>query len=150
MTTTVLMLALAAFAGVAFGLQGPVNAGLARHVGGPFAASLVSFAVGVVTMAIAWGVAVAAGAGSNLRGIAAAPPVLLIGGLLGAIGVCGMTIVVPRVGVALAMGTLIFGQMACALAADHFGWFGAEPIPVSARRLAGGAVLLVGVWLLRR
>lgn len=137
-------------AGIGFGLQGPINAGLARYVGGPGPASLISFSVGLVTTAMAVAIAHASGHPPALRGAAQAPWFLFLGGLLGGIGVFAMTASVPRLGAGAAISAMMAGQVLCALVVDRFGLFGVEPVPLYGRRVLGAALLVVAVWLTRR
>lgn len=60
----------------------------------------------------------------------------------------GITVAVPRLGVATALGMRTFGNLVAALVADHFGWLSAEAIPLAPRRLAGAALLLAGALLM--
>ena len=140
---------LAALAGVAFSLQGPINAGLARHVGGAPAAALLSFLVAAVTMVAVYAVAAGVGHGGAPT-TAGVPRHLYLAGCLGVVGIVLMTIAVPRVGVSAAVAAMIGGQVVTALVTDRFGWFGGAVIELSPRRLIGAGLVLVGVWLVRR
>lgn len=140
---------IAAGAGAGFALQGPVNAGLARYVGGPVAASFFSFTVGALICAAVFAAAAMMG-GTNVRGFVTAPRHLLIGGLFGSSGVIAMAIIVPRLGVGSATTAMIAGQLVAALVADRMGWFVDAPVPLTARRLAGAALMMLSVWMLRR
>jgi transporter family-2 protein len=47
------------------------------------------------------------------------------------------------------LAAAIAGQLGAALVIDHYGWFGAEVIPISLTRIAGVALLAAGVILIR-
>jgi transporter family-2 protein len=143
------MLLLAALAGVAFSLQGPLNAGLAQHTGSATTAAFLSFVVGVASATVIAGVATAFGRGGTLLpdGV---PRHLFLAGCLGAFGVITMTIIVPRIGVTMAIAAMMAGQLGAALVTDRMGWFGASGAELSTRRLAGAGLMMVAVWMMRR
>jgi transporter family-2 protein len=71
------------------------------------------------------------------------------GGLFGAAFIFMTVVATPRLGAALMLATAIVGQLAAALVIDHYGLFGGDVIPISAMRLAGVALLVGGVVLIR-
>ena len=147
---SLLMYAIAFIAGLGFAMQNPINAGLGRHLGGALPASLVSFAVGGFAVAVLTFASPFGGGAASLKAVASAPAHLLLGGLCGAVGVASMAWVVPRLGVAPAVTTMLFGQLLCALAVDRFGWVTGQALEISPRRYAGAALMMVAVWMLRR
>jgi transporter family-2 protein len=74
----------------------------------------------------------------------------LIGGLFGALIVTGFATTVPVLGVTEATLIYILGSLGAALAIDGFGLLGAAAIPVSATRILGIALAVVGFLLARR
>jgi transporter family-2 protein len=72
------------------------------------------------------------------------------GGIFGATFILMAVIVTPKLGAALMLAASIVGQLAAALVIDHYGWFGADIIPVSLTRIGGVLLLVAGVILLRR
>jgi bacterial/archaeal transporter family-2 protein len=56
----------------------------------------------------------------------------------------------PRLGVAATLVLTVAGQMAAALLLDQWGAFGLMVRPLSATRMAGAALLVVAVLLIRR
>ena len=54
---------------------------------------------------------------------------------------------IPRVGVAGSVTTIVAGQLLVSAALDHFGWLGAIEKPLDGPRTLGLAVVFVGVWL---
>lgn len=71
------------------------------------------------------------------------------GGLFGAIFIGLGIFLVPRLGAATFFALLIAGQMLGSVAFDHFGVLGVPVHPVSAVRIAGIALLIGGVVLIR-
>ena len=72
------------------------------------------------------------------------------GGLMGAFYVAISTVVASQLGTASLLGLALSGQLAMALVVDHFGWLGMPEHPITLTRLAGVALLGVGVWLVSR
>ena len=73
-----------------------------------------------------------------------------VGGLYGAIFVVAAAWGVPRLGVALTITLMVAGQLLIGVVLDHFGAFGTPQHPISWGRVAGVAMVLAGVLLVRR
>ena len=72
---------------------------------------------------------------------------MLLGGALGAIFVFGSTLLVPRLGLALMISLVVFGQIIMSLVMDHYGWLGVPLREISLTRLLGAGLVLTGVLL---
>jgi transporter family-2 protein len=119
---TWLLFALAVLSGVAVAAQSGVNAMLARGVGSPVHAALVSFAVGTLALLV---VAFARRDAIPARAaMAALPWWAWIGGVLGAAYITMAVVAAPRLGAGSLVAAVIAGQLAAAVAIDHFGWLG--------------------------
>jgi transporter family-2 protein len=128
-------------------VQAPTNALLARGVGSPVNAALVSFLVGslaLTAVAFALGVRPAAGA------IRALPWYAWIGGFYGAVFVAMAAFAAPRMGVTYFLMVAIAGQLLMALLLDRLGAFGVPRVDVSPARILGVAFVLAGAFLVRR
>ena len=51
--------------------------------------------------------------------------------------------------VAVTLATILVGQLSAALVVDHYGMFGGPVVRVSLARVAGVALLLAGIMLMR-
>ena len=71
------------------------------------------------------------------------------GGVFGAAFILLAILLLPSLGAATLFALVIAGQVLAAVTLDHFGAFGLTPHPVSAARLAGAALLIAGVVLIR-
>jgi len=140
-------MALAAGCGVS--LQAAVNAELGRGLGHPVTAALVSFAVGTVAL-LAY-VTVMRLPVPSVGKFAAIPWwAWVAGGCIGAYFVSAATALAPRLGVTVFFMSVVAGQIGMAILLDHFGWLNLTERPVTAGRLAGVALMLVGIYLTRR
>jgi len=132
-------------AGAAVAFQSATNAGLAARTG--LAAALIINTIVVLLGALVFFFA------SGARGTffpAGTPWSLYTGGLCGFAIILAAAFVFPRIGVGPAVALIVLGQGAAALAIDHFGILGLARQPISLSRIAGFALILVGVALLRR
>lgn len=134
-------------AGGATALQAPTNAKLMTAVGSPVNAAFVSFAVGTVALGIA---ALVMQTRPDLTAAKALPWYAWIGGLYGVIFVVAATWGVPRLGVALTITLMVAGQLLVGLVLDHFGAFGQPVQPMNLGRVAGVALVIAGVVMVRR
>lgn len=73
----------------------------------------------------------------------------LTGGLIGVVIVLLANVVVPRLGVALAVSLFVAADLFFSSLSDHFGWLGLPRIRITPRRLVGLLLVLIGVLLVR-
>jgi transporter family-2 protein len=135
-----------AAAGGLIALQAPINAHLGRSTGS-LAAALISFAIGTLALAL---IVVLAGQGGELSSVSEVAPVYLIGGLLGAVYVTCALIAVKSVGAGGVAAGTITGQLIASVIVDRLGAFGLEETPLSASRVGGVILLLLGTFLIVR
>jgi transporter family-2 protein len=134
-------------AGAMLPIQFGINAQLASWVDSPLRATLVSFLVG--TLALALVMLVAARDWPPLSRVESAPWWVWVGGLLGAFYVLGSVVAAPKLGAATLVAVILAGQAVASLLVDHFGWVGFEENPITLGRLAGVAFVAIGVALVR-
>jgi transporter family-2 protein len=134
-------------AGGATALQAPTNARMMTAVGSPVNAAFVSFAVGTAALGIA---ALVMQTRPDLTAAKALPWYAWVGGLYGAIFVVSAAWAVPRLGVALTITLMVAGQLLISLMLDHFGAFGVPVQPLNLGRIAGVALVIAGVLMVRR
>ena len=129
-------------------MQAAINARLAKTAdNNPVMAAFVSFAVGTIALMI---YLVIAGQ-FNFRYVSGNSPWWIwTGGLLGTFFVAGIVILLPKLGVTLAFSLVIAGQMLAAIVFDQFGWMGLAVKEISAGKIAGAILLIMGVFLIRK
>jgi transporter family-2 protein len=128
------------------GIQIPLNGLLAQSTG-DLASGLLNFLVGGAVLAAALVLT------GSVRGLAAVPRVrwyYLAGGVFGAINAFAALALVDEIGAGTVTAALVTGQMLASLAIDRAGLFDLHPRPLSARRLAGAALLVAGTILVAR
>lgn len=134
-------------AGGATALQAPTNARLASAVSSPVNAAFISFAVGTLVLGLA---AAFLHTRPDMAATRALPWYAWLGGVYGACFVVAAAWGVPRLGVAMTITLMVGGQLLISLALDHFGVLGVPRQPLNLGRVAGVALVLAGVLLVRR
>jgi len=129
-------------------MQAGINAKLGRLSGGAVIAAFISFLVGTVALAIY--ILLTRKHSIHWSGLQTVPLWLFAGGLIGAFYVAAITFIVPTLGGALTFGLIIAGQLLAAITIDHFGWLGMTVKEISAGRIMGAILLIVGVILIRK
>lgn len=137
-------------AGIALPIQAGLNAQLARSAGQPGAtlwASLISFIIGTLALFLIyfgqrfpW---------PSLDALSKAPFYYWLGGLFGAFFVFVTTTYAPRLGAALFVGILIFGQMSASITIDHSALLGFNYDPITIKKVFGVFLIISGVVLLQ-
>ena len=147
MNPTVIAILAVIVGGALTALQGPTNARLSAAVASPVNAALISFAIGTVALLA---LAAVLQTKPDVAATRALPPAAWLGGLYGAVFVVASAYAVPRLGVATTIVLMVAGQMMLSLILDHFGFMGVPKQPITLTRLAGVAMLIGGVLLVRR
>lgn len=142
-----LLYLLALGAGVSVATQQVLNGNLRTALNSPAWAGLVSYAVGLLTM-IAMAIALRERIPS-WKTMADVPWYAWSGGVFGGVFILLVILLLPSLGAATLFALVIAGQVLAAVTLDHFGAFGLTPHPVNAARLAGAALLIAGVVLIR-
>jgi len=127
--------------------QAPTNAILAKAGGSPILAALISFTVGTAALFLVW---LATPNRPSSAAFAGVPWYAWIGGLYGAMFVAVAAYAAPKIGIASLITVGIAGQIAVALFLDHFGALGLPRDPISLGRVAGAALVIAGVVLVRK
>jgi transporter family-2 protein len=134
-------------AGASALLQQVLVANLRTALGSPYWAVLISYIGGTLTMIAVMAAIrepmIAAGA------IARSSYLTWAAGVFGVIYIVLTILLIPRLGAATVLALLIAGQLLSAIAFDHFGLFGLERHPIDIGRMAGAALLIGGVLLIR-
>ncbi len=74
----------------------------------------------------------------------------LVGGVLGAAYIFILITTAPRLGMATVVGLVVLGQMLMAMVMDHYGWMGLSIHTFNWKRLAGAALMIVGLLMIRK
>lgn len=128
--------------GVAVGLQSPLASMLSQRLGVFESVFIVHFggALAALIPLLVYG-------GGKLGQWRSAPWYTLGAGIFGLVVIGAISYMIPRIGVAGSIITIVAGQLLVGTILDHFGLLGAMQRSLDLTRIVGLAVVFVGVWL---
>ena len=144
-----LILALVVLAGCGQPVQVAANARLRDSVRSPALAALLSFLVGSAVLGALALFGVPGGRG-QWRAVLDTPWWAWVGGLSGAFSVFIAIVALRRSGEATVIAFTIVGQLTLSIVIDHFGWLNVPQRSLSASRVVGAVLLVVGAFLIHR
>jgi len=128
--------------GIAVGLQSPMASMLTQRMG--IFESVFIVHVGGAVIALIPLLFYGGGKLSQWRSV---PWYTLGAGIFGLVVIAAISYMIPRVGVAASIITVVAGQLLVGTILDHFGLLGAAVKPLDVTRVIGISVVLFGVWL---
>jgi transporter family-2 protein len=145
----VVFVLLAMVIGASVVVQASINGELRFLVGDPYRTALISTTVSTLFLIVLSTVVVGRPVpdGSVFTD---APWWMWVGGVLGAIYVAAAAVLISKLGSAVMFTLIILGQLVTAVVMDHFGMIGLDRHPVTAPRIIGISLVLIGVVLVRR
>jgi len=141
MTSIFIIIAVGLVGGIAIGLQSPMSSLIAQKLGifeSVFIVHLGGALIAIIPLLIY---------GSKLNQWRSVPWYALGAGFFGLIVITALSYMIPRIGVAGAITTLIAGQLLMGTILDHYGLLGAAIKPLDISRMIGLSVVMFGVWL---
>lgn len=133
-------------AGLGIPVFAALNAGLGQQLGGPVAATAVTFAIGFV-VATAMLVFTGFPAASTFT---FERPWLWIGAVVMLFYATSVAYSAPRIGLGNAIFFVLLGQIVAAAIIDHFGLLGSIQSAITPKRALGLAVMAFGLYLARK
>jgi bacterial/archaeal transporter family-2 protein len=128
--------------GVAVGLQSPMASMLTQRLG--IFESVFIVHIGGALIAL---IPILVYGGGKLPQWRNVPWYVLGAGVFGLIVIAAISYMIPRVGVAAAITTIVAGQLLVGTILDHFSLLGAMGRSMDLTRAIGLLIVLVGVWL---
>ena len=128
--------------GIAVGLQSPLASLITQRLG--LFESVFIVHIGGAVIALIPLLVLGGGKLAEWRGV---PWYALIAGVFGLVVIGAISYMIPRIGIAGAITTIVAGQLLVGTLLDHFGLLGTAARSMDATRAFGLAVVLVGVWL---
>lgn len=142
METILLIILIGLAGGVAVGLQSPMASMITQRLG--IFESVFIVHVGGAVVAL---IPLLLHGGGKLGQWRSVPWYTLGAGIFGLVVIAAISYMIPRVGVAASIITVVAGQLLVGTILDHFGLLGAAIKPLDVTRVIGIAVVLFGVWL---
>jgi transporter family-2 protein len=129
--------------GVAVGLQSPMASMISQRLGtleSVFIVHVGGAIIALIPLLLFYG-------GGKLAQWKSLPWYVLGAGVFGLVVIGAVSYMIPRVGVAASITTIVAGQLLVGMILDHFGLLGAAVKPFDPTRMIGMAIVMVGVWL---
>ncbi len=142
MESILLVILIGLIGGVAVGLQSPLASLMSQRLG--VFESIFIVHIGGAFLALIPLLIYSGGRLSQWRSV---PWYALGAGVFGLIVISAVSYMIPRVGVAASITTIVAGQLLVGVLLDHFGLLGAVERSINLTRVLGMAVVLAGVWL---
>lgn len=142
MESILLIILIGLVGGVAVGLQSPMASIITQKLG--LFESVFIVHIGGALIALIPLLYFGGGKLTEWRNV---PWYVLGAGIFGLVVIGSISYMIPRVGVASAITTIVAGQLLVGTILDHYGLLGAAGKSIDLTRGFGLAVVLVGVWL---
>ncbi len=142
MESILLIILIGLAGGVAVGLQSPMASMITQRLG--VFESIFIVHIGGALLALLPLLFYGGGKLSQWRSV---PWYVLGAGVFGLVVIGAISYMIPRIGVAGAITTIVAGQLLVSTLLDHFGLLGAMERSLDPTRMLGLAIVLVGVWL---
>jgi transporter family-2 protein len=142
MESILLIILIGLAGGVAVGLQSPIASMITQRLG--MFESVFIVHVGGAVLAL---IPLLLYGGGKLAQWRTLPWYALGAGIFGLVVISAISYMIPRIGVAGAITTIVAGQLLVSVILDQFGWLGTMTRPMDPTRAIGLAVVLLGVWL---
>jgi transporter family-2 protein len=142
MESILLIILIGLAGGIAVGLQSPLASILSQRLGLFESVFIVHIGGAVIAL-----LPLLFHGGGKLSQWRSVPWYALIAGVFGLVVIGAVSYMIPRIGVAAAITTIVAGQLLVATALDHFGLLGTAVRSFDATRVLGMAVVLAGVWI---
>lgn len=142
MESVILIILIGLAGGIAVGLQGPMASMISQRLGifeSVFIIHISGALIAIFPLLFS--------GGGKLAQWKQLPWYTLVAGAFGLIVISAISYMIPRVGVAAAIITVVAGQLLVSTILDHFGLLGAMGRTLDPTRALGLAVVLLGVWL---
>ena len=142
MEPVILIILIGLAGGVAVGLQSPLASMLSQRLGLFESVFIVHMGGALIAM-----IPLLIFGGGKLSAWRSVPWYALVAGVFGLIVIGSISYMIPRIGIAAAITTIVAGQLLVGTILDHYGLLGSSGRSMDISRSIGLAVVLAGVWL---
>ncbi|MEW6401894.1 MAG: DMT family transporter [Chloroflexota bacterium] len=143
MESTFFIILIGLIGGVAVGLQSPLASMISQRIGtleSVFIVHVGGAVISLLPLLIFYG-------GGKLAQWKTVPWYALGAGVFGLVVIGAISYMIPRVGIAAAITTIVAGQLLVGTILDHFALLDAVQKPLEPTRILGLLIVMVGVWL---
>ncbi len=122
----------------------PMNSAVSRWVGSPITASVIFFAVALLTALILFIVAGEYGTVAKIKDV---PGYLYVAGVISVLMIVGTTFLIPKIGARQFFILLVSGQVIMALVVSHLGILESPKDLITLKKIVGAALVVCGVFV---
>jgi bacterial/archaeal transporter family-2 protein len=141
-----LLAPVAVMAGLLMVVQASCNGTLEKVLDRPVTVAVISLTIGITVLLIG-GIAFGQLALPRDK-LALVPWWAWFGGALGALSLLSQPLAAPRLGAAMYIGLFVTASSVASVVVDHFGWLGFDQHSAGIGRLAGCALMVIGIALI--
>lgn len=145
--TDLFWIIVALLSGAMLPIQAALSTRLGQNVDNSIYASFITFAIGTLSLLV---FILLSRQTASLGGLRQVHWTTWTGGVIGAAYVTAIIFLYPRLGPSMSFCLIVLGQLLLALLLEHFGWLDAEHHPISVLRLVGLALVIGGIYLMKR
>lgn len=142
MESILLIILIGLIGGVAVGLQSPLASMITQRLGLFESVFIVHIGGAIIAL-----IPLLIYGGGKLTEWRTLPWYALGAGIFGLVVISSISYMIPRIGIAAAITTIVAGQLLVGAILDHYGLLGAAGRSMDLTRGFGMAVVLLGVWL---
>ena len=142
MESILLIILICLAGGIAVGLQSPLASMMSQRLGTLESIFIVHAGGALIAL-----IPLLVYGGGKLGQWRSVPWYALAAGVFGLVVIGAISYMIPRIGVAGSIITVVAGQLLVGTILDQFGWLGAMQRPLDATRLLGLVIVMLGVWL---
>ena len=142
MESIILIILIGLAGGVAVGLQSPMASMITQRLGIFESVFIVHMGGAIIAL-----LPIQFYSGGKLSQWRSLPWYVLLAGIFGLVVISAISYMIPKVGVAASITTIVAGQLLVSILLDQFGLLGASVRPLDLTRIIGILVVLAGVWL---
>ena len=142
MESILLIILIGLAGGIAVGLQSPLASMMSQRLGTLESIFIVHAGGALIAL-----IPLLVYGGGKLGQWRSVPWYALAAGVFGLVVIGAISYMIPRIGVAGSIITVVAGQLLVGTILDQFGWLGAMQRPLDATRLIGLVIVMLGVWL---
>jgi bacterial/archaeal transporter family-2 protein len=136
----------AILSGMLMVVQSACNGMLEKIIDRPVTVAVISLSVGIMTLLVGGALFGQLGFPTGDKAMHG-PWWAWLGGACGAMALLSQPLAVPRLGAAMYVGLFVTASSVMSVLFDHFGWLGVSEHPASIGRIAGCALMVVGIAL---
>ncbi|OGO25365.1 MAG: hypothetical protein A2Y54_08465 [Chloroflexi bacterium RBG_16_51_16] len=142
MPPLLLILLIGLAGGIAVGLQSPLASLVSQRLGIFESVFIVHLGGALFSL-----IPLLVYGGGNLHRWRELPWYAVVAGIFGLVVIASVSYLIPRIGIAASITTIVAGQLIVGAVLDHFGLLGAVVKPIDPIRVIGLLIVMAGVWL---